>query len=248
MPNLPAHIELAAIVAERLGPSALDGNLGHFLLGSTSPDIRAITKANRQDYHFAPLSFESIGAGVDGMLNAHPELRDASGRGGPTGAFIAGYITHLIYDETWIFEMFRPCFGNSGVFADEMEGKVLDRALQLDLDRQAQPKVAASLPALAGASGSIDVQFMPAEELAQWRDWVVEFVGRGFSWDRLDFMARRAAAGGDPQLFLKIADDFLDGLPGSIEELSRLIGPGRVARFKAGAIEKATTWVEEYLS
>ena len=135
--------------------------------------------------------------------------------------------------------MFRPCFGNSGVFADEMEGKVLDRALQLDLDRQAQPKVAASLPALAGASGSIDVQFMPAEELAQWRDWVVEFVGRGFSWDRLNFMARRAAAGGDPQPFLKIADAFLDGLPGSIEELYRLIGPGRVARFKAGAIEKA---------
>ena len=147
MPNLPAHIELAAMVAERLGPSALDGNLGYFLLGSTSPDIRAITKADRQDYHFAPLSFESVGAGVDGMLSAHPELRDAAGRDGPTGAFVAGYMTHLIYDETWIVEMFRPCFGNSGVFADEMEGKVLDRALQLDLDRQAQPRVAASLPA-----------------------------------------------------------------------------------------------------
>ena len=120
--------------------------------------------------------------------------------------------------------MFRPYFGNSGVFADEMEGKVLDRALQLDLDRQSQPKVAASLPALAGASGSIDVQFMPAEELAQWRDWVVEFVGRGFSWDRLDFMARRAAAGGNPQPFLKISRR----LPGWIAREHRgTVPPGR---------------------
>ena len=74
MPNLPAHIELAAMVAERLGPSALDGNLGYFLLGSTSPDIRAITKADRQDYHFAPLSFESIGAGVDGCWPPTPSF------------------------------------------------------------------------------------------------------------------------------------------------------------------------------
>ena len=182
------------------------------------------------------------------MLAAHPELRSAAGRGGPTGAFIAGYITHLIYDETWIVEMFRPYFGNSGVFADEMEGKVLDRAMQLDLDRQAQPRVAASLPALSCASGRIDVQFLPAEELAQWRDWVVEFVGRGFSWDRLDFLARRAARGGDLHHALKVADNFLDGMPGSIEELYSLIDPGRVARFKAGALEAATACVEEYLS
>ena len=236
------------MVAERLGPSALDGNLGYFLLGSTSPDIRAVTKADRQDYHFAPLSFESIGAGVDGMLKAHPELRAAWGRGGSTGAFVAGYITHLIYDESWIVEMFRPCFGNSGLFADEMKGKVLDRALQLDLDRQAHPAVASLLPAIAGASGSVDVKFLPAEALAEWRSWVVEFVGRGFSWDRLNFMARRAAGGGDPQPALKIADDFLGGMPESIEDLYRLVGPGRVARFKADAIEKATTRVEEYLS
>ena len=247
MPNLPAHIELAALVAERLGSSALDGNLGYFLLGSTSPDIRAITKADRENYHFAPLSFESVGTGVDGMLSAHPELRAAS-VGGPTGAFVAGYMTHLIYDETWIVEMFRPYFGNSGVFADEMEGKVLDRALQLDLDREAHPRVAASLPAIAGASGSIDVRFLPSDELAQWRDWVVEFVGRGFSWDRLDFMAHRAARGGDLQRALQVASDFMDGMPGSIEELHRLIDPGSVARFKAAALEEATTCVEDYLS
>ncbi len=235
------------MVAERLGSSALDGTLGYFLLGATSPDIRAITKADRQDYHFAPLSFESVGAGVDGMFAAHPELR-AAGWGGPTSAFVAGYMTHLIYDETWIVEMFRPCFGNRDVFADETEGKVLDRALQLDLDRQAQPRAAASLPAIGGASGSVDVRFLQSDELARWRDWVVEFVGRGFSWDRLDFMARRASAGADPQPFVEVADAFLDGMPGSMEELCRRVGPGRVARFKARALDAATAYAEDYLS
>lgn len=248
MPNLPAHIELAVAVAERLGPSALDGNLGYFLLGSTAPDIRAITKADRQDYHFAPLSFEFVGAGVDGMLTAHPDLREAASRGGPTCAFIAGYLTHLIYDETWIVEMFRPCFGNNGVFADEMEGKVLDRALQLDLDRQAHPKIAASLPAIAGASAVVDVRFLPPDELARWRDWVVEFVGSGFSWDRMDFMAHRAARGGDLERALEVAGDFLEGMPGSIEELYCTIDPARVERFKARALDAATACVEDYLS
>ncbi len=236
------------MVAERLGIPTLDGNLGYFLLGSTSPDIRAITKADRQSYHFAPLSFESIGAGVDGMLDAHPELRAASVRGGPTGSFVAGYITHLIYDEAWIVEMFRPYFGNAGLFPEEIEGKVLDRALQLDLDRQAQEAVQASLPALAGATEDLDVAFLPAETLARWRVWVVDFVGRGFSWDRLSFMARRAAAGGDEQPALKAADDFLEGLPGSIQELYRLIDPDQVSRFKAGALETASARVEDYLS
>ena len=157
-------------------------------------------------------------------------------------------MTHLIYDETWIVEMFRPYFGNSRVFADEMEGKVLDRAMQLDLDRRAHSRVAAALPAIAGTSESIDVQFLPSDELAQWRDWVVEFVGKGFSWDRLDFLARRAARGGDLQRALKLAEDFRQGVPGSIEELYRLIDPGSVERFKSRALETATACVEDYLS
>ena len=120
LPNLPAHIDLANRAASRLGHPTLDGNLGYFLHGSTSPDIRVITRGRREEYHFAPLDFQDVGTGVKGMFDSHPQLGSSADHDGPTQAFVAGYITHLIADETWIVSMYRPFFGNPMVFEDRV--------------------------------------------------------------------------------------------------------------------------------
>ena len=75
MPNLATHIDLARRTAERLDHPVLEANLGCFLLGSTSPDIRVITRCGRETYHFATLDFESVGAGMDGR-SRRPFLSD----------------------------------------------------------------------------------------------------------------------------------------------------------------------------
>ena len=89
-------------------------------------------------YHFAGLDFEEVGAGISGMAAAYPDLFDLSRLEEQTQAFLAGYVSHLVLDETWITEMFRRYFGNAEVFGDNVTGQVMDRALQIELDRESR--------------------------------------------------------------------------------------------------------------
>ena len=248
MPNLAAHIDLAHQAAKRLSNPDLDTYVGHYLLGSTAPDVRVITRKSREDYHFAPLTFAEVGAGVQGLFDAHPHLRSTANGDGPTRAFIAGYITHLVLDESWITQLYRPRFANPRVFPDEAYGKVMDRVLQLELDRQATGAATTALPLLAGAGDSVDVAFISSETLADWRKWVLELVGRGFAWERLRHQARRIAEGDDSHPAHAVAEDFLRAMPDSLDRLFEIVTPDQLAGFKDRAVEALSQAVEEYMS
>ncbi len=248
MPNLPAHIDLAYQAAQRLRHQVLEANMGYFLLGATSPDIRVITRGRREEYHFAPLDFKALGTGVQGLFSAHPHLLPASSQEEPARAFIAGYITHLIADETWIVDMFRPYFGNTAVFEDLDLGNVMDRALQLELDRQGWQTIEATRPLLASATNGINIGFIPSETLAQWRQWVLSFLDRGFTWDRLRFMARRIAAGNDGHPAHRLAEEFLKGMPQSLARIYQYVPPDSLQEFKERTIHAFVQKVEEYLT
>lgn len=248
MPNLPAHIALAHQAAQSLGHPTLESNMGQFLLGSTSPDIRIITRRRREEYHFAPLDFEAIGAGVRGLFEAHPHLSASSALDEATQAFIAGYITHIIADELWIVQMYRPYFGNRAVFREEAVGNVMDRALQLELDRQSWQTVEARLPLVNEVADGVEVGFIPPSTLAEWRRWVTEFVGRGFSWERLRFMGRRIAAGDEGHPANRVADEFIKGMPSSLERLYEVVPRHNLSDFQARAVEALTRAVGDYLA
>ena len=248
MPNLPAHVGLAYRAAEHVGHPTLDSHMGHFLLGSTSPDVRIITRGQREEHHFAPLTFSDVGAGVKGLFEAHPHLLPGSNTDGPTQAFVAGYVTHLVLDEVWVVDMYRRHFGNPNVFDDGVYGKVMDRALQLELDRLSQERVEAALPLLAEATDGVEVGFISTDTLAAWRRWVIEFVGREFSWERLRFMARRVAAGDEAHPAHRVADEFLRTMPASLERLYRYVGPNDLADFQERSTESLSRAVGEYLS
>ena len=138
MPNLSAHLGMAKEAASRLEHPVIDRNLGAFLLGSVTPDIRIITKGKRDDTHFVDLDFHHMGDGLDGMFREHPRLADAGGLSEATAAFVVGYASHLLSDELWILGLYRPYFGNREVYEDAHEGDLMDRALQLELDRREQ--------------------------------------------------------------------------------------------------------------
>jgi len=248
VPNLPTHIDLARQAADRLGHPALAPYVGYFLLGSTSPDVRAMAHGRREDYHFAPLSFREVGAGIKGLFDAHPRLVTSSECNGPTRAFVAGYITHLVLDESWIVEIYRPYFGNPTVFHDEAYGKVMDRALQLELDRQSHGGVEAALPLLAQARNGVDVGFISRQTLGDWHRWVLEFVAREFTWDRLRFMAGRIAAGDVGHPAHRLAGEFLGSMPGSLDDLQRHVSNVDLAGFRERSVVQIAGAVEDYLS
>ena len=109
MPNPATHIQMASRAAQKVGAPILTENMGCYLIGSTAPDVRVITRQERERYHFAPLEFEAVGAGIAGLFDQYPELQVTAHA--PTRSFVAGYITHLVLDEAWITKMYRPFFG-----------------------------------------------------------------------------------------------------------------------------------------
>ena len=248
MPNLAAHIDLAQESAERLREPVVLEHLGHFLLGSTSPDIRAITKRSREEYHFAPLDFDRVGAGVRGLFEAHPCLRNGAGHGGPTRAFVAGYITHLVADEVWITDMYRPHFGNRAVFADEAAANVMDRAMQMEMDRRSWPALESARSTMAGAAEGVDVGFIDQPTLEKWLDWVFTVADRGFSWDRLRFMANRVARGDASHPAHAAAERFLDGMPGSLDTLYARVPAEKIDLYRRCTVDALVDEVGRFLA
>ena len=248
MPNLPVHLNLALKVKEQLDAPEIDSHLGCFLLGSTSPDIRAMTKGNREDTHFASLAVKYIGAGADGLFKSHPDLADSSKVDCATMVFLAGYLTHLAADETWILDIYQKYFGGQPVTADKMRANIWDRALQLDMDRSAMIEMGDRDDIrrhLDGSGTDVGVGFIDPDALNEWREWVVKFTTWDFTWDRLRFATRRMYRD-DPEA-AKIAEDFLLSMPNSLNDVYELIPEQKIATYQDKAISESVRMVKEYL-
>ena len=130
MPNLPMHIYLCQQVATELDWGYAHDHPGAAYLGSTTPDIRAMTKWDRARTHFSDLSVTHVGAGVQRMFELHPRLAGSeNGLSPQTRSFLLGYVSHLVADEMWITTMFRPHFTPDNRVTDtEIESHIWDRA------------------------------------------------------------------------------------------------------------------------
>ena len=248
MPNLPVHIQLASAAAARVRHPDIDSHMGYFALGATAPDIRALTKKSRSEYHFVELDFQTIGTGVEAMFRAYPDLMNAAEHDGPTRAFIAGYITHLLADESYIVRMFRPYFGVDGVFEDRDLAKILDRALQLDFDRRVWDEAKSAMAGADIEPANISVQFLPIADLQMWKEWVYRVVDGAFTWERLRFMARRIAAGDDTHPAYGHAEDFLGSVHSSLATLYESVPTSTIDEFSAEAVETLAEGLRGYLS
>ena len=247
MPNLRAHIDIAHRAAERLAHPTLDANMGCFLFGSTSPDIRVITRRRREVYHFAELDFEALGSGIEGLFSTHPGLKRTGEHNEQTVAFVCGYLTHLIVDESWIVDMYRPYFGNREVFRDSAKGNVYDRALQLELDRQStRPPDAADLISRL-AVDDIEVGFIPTDTLSDWREWVVSGLNREFTWERLRFMAGRISRGDESHPAHTLADEFVRGVPEGLASLYDHVPEESLDEYRERSVDALVKTIEEYL-
>ena len=87
MPNLPTHIYFALNSLDDIKVDFLKEQTPAYMLGSTSPDIRAITKKNRSVYHFVELDFESVGEGISNLKSQYPKWGNLSNCDDETKAF-----------------------------------------------------------------------------------------------------------------------------------------------------------------
>ena len=252
VPNPPTHIDLALEGLQRLSHDAFEKHIGSFLLGCTAPDIRIITMRDRSDTHFVPLSVNIIGTGAQRMFQCHPELANIDSLSDSTIAFVAGYISHLVSDETWIIRMYRPYFGQEGVFDDEIQGNLMDRALQLEMDMRAARAgrgIDDVRDYLRGASEGVDVGFIEQDTLLRWQEWLMGVPQSRFTWERLRFMMRRQLPSAlDDTAIMDRVDRFIDSLPEGLNEINARIPKEGLELYRQESINEWVRITKEFLS
>lgn len=243
------HIHLAHQVAEELDWGFVQDNLGSCFLGSTTPDIRAMTHWDRARTHFADLSVDSVGTGTRRMFQQNPQLADHRTQTPETRAFILGYVSHLTADEVWITTMYRPHFGKGNtITGDEVEAHIWDRALQLDMDRQVMERdnsISQARDAISRSDHAIDVGFLEEEQIQEWRDWVARFLGRDFTWERLRRALNRMFRDNDD--VQQIVDQFVQQMPGSMDRVYAKIPREKLADYRQRVLDETLVQVREYL-
>ena len=249
MPPITLHMVLASNLAKNLSREELISHDGWYLLGATTPDIRVITKQNRQDTHFFDLSVMEHQDSVELFIRSTPSISDPGSLNTQARAFIAGYISHLSFDESYITNVYRPNFLNSEQIGSSIKASLMDRLLQFDLDRtySNDPQLRTHLcEALSFTINDIKLGFIEIDTLRKWRDVVSDITARNLDWDRARSMInnhlRNLGVDDDGELAI-----FLDSLPDLLNETIGYVTSEEVHSFVERATEEATLVVGKYL-
>lgn len=231
MPNLPTHIHFSSEAVSHIPGLDKELHLGAFIFGATAPDMRALTKKDRAVYHFVNLDFEEVGEGIRNLIGKYPEWGSLSSTNLEAKSFVAGYASHLILDETWITSMFRPYFGNALIFPEKIHGLVMDRAVQLSLDKAHWNSMKPYLNSIEAYKSPVKVDFLYAEPLDEWRKWILNLLMADFSWERLRFMANRISRNQESNGATESADEFLARPESKLLDVLGLLPSGAIENF-----------------
>ena len=151
-----------------------------FLLGAISPDVRAVTGQPREETHFfdSPMG-ETVGHTL--LLRRWPGLSDATRLDREHAAFVAGYLTHLIMDETWVeMIVMRGLFVEGLTWDTEHPNWGLYGLLMTYLEYRAAERLPAEVvDLLAAAEPHGWLPFVEDRHLVDWRQHVVDIIRRG---------------------------------------------------------------------
>lgn len=250
MPPLGLHMTIAWQLACDLRAPAVDAERGAYYLGATTPDIRVLTRWERERTHFFDLNEFDEQSGVHRLFEQEPALRDAGALNPATAAFMAGYISHLVMDEDYITQIYRPLFGERSPIAGDAMADVMDRALQWDIDRGArgdEAKTEEIQRALVESAVEVSIGFVARETLLRWRDMSADVIGAPATVERLVRLLSRRM----PEL---AADDeasaatFAEGVPALLARTWEHVGQERIGEYLDSTKNRARRAMREYLA
>lgn len=250
MPPLALHMTIAKGVADRLRTASLDDERGNLYVGSTAPDIRVMTRWERERTHFFDLANFDDQSGIVEFLRAHPRLAAPASLDAAARAFVAGYLTHLVMDETWIGTIYRPFFGERSPLRGDLRANVMDRALQfsMDCDRRRDDELMAHIvDAIVRCDLALEVGLIDSDTLRHWRQVVTDMVSQPPDWGRFRHGARRHLGEADQQT-AELLDELAESLPDLVDETLRYLTPRRVQEFMQESLERGLAVVREYLA
>jgi len=248
MPPLALHTATAREIASKMRHTALEDEPGALYLGSTAPDIRILTRWDRRLTHFFDFANFDEQDGVQAFFAAYPELRRNDALKPSTKAFVAGYISHLVLDESWITDIYRPFFGERSPWQGTIRATIMDRAVQYELDRgrrEDRELIEHVLAEIARMDLGLEIAFIDGETLGRWREVVSQVVGWQPDWEKFHLVIGRHVkpSGQD-------ADDaatLLEDLPALVEETLAYVSPQRIRACLEGAVVRGLEEIKEYL-
>jgi hypothetical protein len=152
-----------------------------FLLGAISPDVRAISGQAREETHFFDIPFTSEQTAQASLLARWPQIKDVTTLPPPQAAFIAGYMTHLVMDQTWVEMIVLPGLFIKGVTWNTRHPNWrLYSVLMTYMEYRAAAHIPdGTLDLMAQAEPDHWLPFVRDCHLADWRDHVVDRIKRG---------------------------------------------------------------------
>ena len=250
MPPLSMHVALAREIAAELRRRPLEEEAGAYYLGATSPDIRVITRCDRRETHFFDLDDFGHQSGVARVFEEYPELADTERLDDRTKAFLAGYMSHLEMDETWICDIYRPCFGKDSPLRGDLLANLLDRVLQYELDRRAredQQTISDLRRELLDASVDVAVRFLDRESLERWREVSADVISHPPTWERFGRMASRHLRAYGVESEEDLAH-FLRNISDLLDQAVREVTLERIEAFQERSRLRALETIRGYLS
>jgi hypothetical protein len=249
MPPIFLHMAVARDISAEIPNASLAGERGAYLLGATSPDIRVITRWERERTHFFDLEQFEHQDSVAKFLAAHPDLSAPERLAPETVAFVSGYISHLALDETWIVKVYRPYFGQLSALGGGSTANTMDRILQYELDRQRREDPAAMAEireALEHSSLRLDIGFLDSEILRRWLDVAVEQTKHPSDWERFRFQASRHLPGNEVDT-AEGWERFRARIPELLQNTIDHVSTAQVDAFLEEGKERALQAVQRYL-
>ena len=156
--------------------------LAAFCLGAISPDARIISGQARADTHFFDIPITAGAPSAEQhMLHTWPELAHLRLDELPRRAFVAGYITHLVMDQTWLEQIVMPALYIDGErWSQRHPNWRLYSILMTYLEFRAGEQVSQDqLEALRAAAPQAWLPFLSDHQLCNWRDNVLGNIDSG---------------------------------------------------------------------
>jgi hypothetical protein len=243
-------MSVARSLAGPLASSVIDADRGAYYLGSTIPDVRMITRWERERTHFFDLEDFGHQDSVRALFEANPDLSDAGDLNPSTAAFMAGYLTHLVLDEGWITTVYRPLFGEKSALEGSERANVMDRVIQYEMERRERedtPTMIELSGAIAASALEVTVGFIDVETVQRWREVNLDFLKAPPTWERFRNVASRhlrQAGVTEPERI----EAFMAEVPSLLQETVDHVGWERVQSYLDESSGRARAAIEDYLS
>ena len=250
MPNAETHLTAACdLLAEPAIVQAFpwlanDACRSAFLMGAVSPDVRAIGGQTREQTHFFTIPPDDDRPAPAMMCADWPQIARAATLSAPQAAFIAGYMTHLIMDQTWVEMVVMPGLYLAGsAWGLRHPNWRLYCILMTYLEYRAAARLpASSARQMSGAAPQGWLPFVADRDLAAWRDRVGKLIDGGGP--RLVSSALSQSCGLDPARM----EEIVQSEPEMAREAYPTVSQDRLLAFEAETARRSRDQVIAYLA